>query len=201
MRERERETERGRQREQERGESFWQSPVFFWRCACACKCVCLCVTSARWLTGCCSAFWQTLPLNHSAVVTHSDRTPLPPWDSSIRVSHALNEEVNMLNCLLEMKWGGCLNAACHMWCPHISLFEVIYITQIELTWLRAIFVPQIGSIPCLSIIRMHNTNVVCCQQKENRLRYVGTMIHLQTRMKSLIVRGVRNCQFSKYGEV
>lgn len=59
------------------------------------------VTSPCWLTDCCSAFWQTVPLNHAAVVTCSDRTPLPPWDSSIRVPHALNEEVNMLNCLLE----------------------------------------------------------------------------------------------------
>ena len=67
---------------------------------CARECVCVYVTSACWLTGCCSAFWQTVPLNHAAVVTRGDRTPSPPPDSSIRVSHALNEEVNMLNCLL-----------------------------------------------------------------------------------------------------
>lgn len=61
-------------------------------------------TSARWMTGCCSAFWQTVPLNHAAVVAHSDRTQLAPWDSPIGVFHALNEEVNMLNCLVKMKW-------------------------------------------------------------------------------------------------
>lgn len=49
-------------------------------------------SSASWLIGCCWAFWQTVSLNHVAVVVHSDRMPLPPWDFSIRVSQALNEE-------------------------------------------------------------------------------------------------------------
>ena len=45
---------------------------------CARECVCVYFTSTCWLTGCCSAFWQTVPLNHAAVVTRSDRTPSPP---------------------------------------------------------------------------------------------------------------------------
>lgn len=78
----------------------------------------VCVTAACWLTDCCSAFWQTVPLNHAALVTRSDRTLLLPWYASIRISPTLNEDVNMLNCLLEMRWRGCLNAAHHVWCPH-----------------------------------------------------------------------------------
>lgn len=136
------------------------------------------VTSTCWLTGCCSAFWQTVPLNHAAVVTHSDRTPLPPWDSSIRVSHALNEEVNMLNCLLEMKWRGCLKAACHVRCPHIlvPLLEAMYITQWAYTAKSHLCsFNSKCTVPYLHFMRIHNINgnVVCSQQKENELRYVG----------------------------
>lgn len=86
--------------EEERKESFWQ----FVRILLSCAHTCACVTSASLLTGCCLAFWQTVSLNHAAVVTRSDRMLLPPWDSSIMVSQVLKEEVNMLNCLLKMKW-------------------------------------------------------------------------------------------------
>lgn len=98
--------------EEERGESFWQSIcIVLFDCAHRLinMCVCyLCLLVDRLLFG-----LLTVSLNHAAVVTRSDRMPFPPWDFSIRVSQALNEEVNMLNCLLEMKWRGCLSTTCH----------------------------------------------------------------------------------------
>lgn len=110
--------------------SFWQfdSIMFFLP---LCMCLCVYATSAGELTDYCSALWQTVPLNHAAVVTCSDRTTLLPWDSSIGVSHALNEEINMLSCLLEMKRRGCLNAECHVWYLHklVPLLEAICIIQ------------------------------------------------------------------------
>lgn len=116
--------------EEERGDSFWQSicTVFFdFAHALINMCVCyFCLLVDRLLFG-----LLTVSLNHAAVVTRSDRMPFPPWDFSIRVSQALNEEVNMLNCLLEMKWRGCLTITCHVWHLHILvvLLEGLCITQ------------------------------------------------------------------------
>lgn len=62
--------------------------------------------------------------------------PLPPWDSSIRVSQALNEEVNTLNCLLEMKCERADSAerarapfTCAL--PCVSVFSVLFGSNVD----------------------------------------------------------------------